>query len=125
MTPLASQTLLDVATEHHLDPTQVIGNRQSSAHIHARVEMTKRLRDAGYSFRRIAQIINRDHTTVSRYLGRIKKKPVRPLKWHRPNIAFLSRCPMVDEPPKPPKSAKSYLRPYAGADVEYVWKEIV
>lgn len=127
------QILKEVAEKHHVHPSHIVGKRRTRHLVRARVEVAQRLTtERKLSTSKIAQLLNRDHTTIVYYLGRGSKKPrcLRPT-WRKPVIAHLghARCALCyfGSWAKPPRATakKRYLAPYAGADREtYEWKEV-
>ena len=124
MTPQARAIIREVAATCAVTPGNIFTRCRTRAAVHARIEIAKRLRDRGYSTPQIGRVLNRDHTTIVYYLG-TAKRTVAPLLWRKPIIRHLNCacCPWPKQP-KPPKPAKRYLVPYAGAyPPEYDWKE--
>ena len=139
MTPYAVLVIEQVAAKHAVDPSQILSRSRVTRLLAARVEIAQRLTaERCYSTAKIGKILGRDHTVIVYYLGRANKKAViRKLRWRKPHIAHLNnhnfndhdRCQLCFtgsrlKPAKPPKPQKRYLKPYAGADCDYVWKEL-
>lgn len=131
------QLIKDIAAEHGVPLSQIFGQCRRQRVVLARIAVAKALRARGDSSCKIGRLLNKDHSTISVYLGRGKKRPIRPvLVWKKPHIWHLHcggcwRCLIVPRPPKLPKrapvavryKAPTYLVPYAGYDYDYVWKE--
>jgi hypothetical protein len=136
MTPYARQVLREVAAQNGLHPLQIVGSVCTMRFVRARVEVARRLAaERGYSTPQIGRILNKDHTTIVFYLGRGKRRPSERVMtpcWRKPRIAHLNckRCRLCfigswHDSKKPPKPRRYSLAPYAGADREYIWKEIM
>lgn len=140
MTPYAWEVITQVAGRRRLEPRLIIAKRKRNAYrvVMAIQEVARLLSERGYSYARIGQILNKDHTTVGYYLGSGKRASFCRPRWKTPHIAHLrcqgcSRCRIGDAPlPKlrapgatcwPLLPKNRYLIPYVGADPgEYVWK---
>ena len=119
MPQAARDIIMKIAELRGADPRLIVGKCRKKKIFRARIEVTKRLADRGYSSTRIGKILNHDHTTIVFYLGRGKKKPSLPI-WRTPKVRHVRFV----KPPPPPKPIRFYLKPYAGADMtEYQWKD--
>ena len=88
-TPATGRSILaDVAEAHGLTVAQVVGERRTQRFVRARVEVINRIdRELGWSTSRIAQLLNRDHTTVVHHLDR--RGANNPPKWTSDQDAAL------------------------------------
>lgn len=123
MTPQARDIVREVAAQYGVDEARILGKCRKEKVFRARIEIAKRLDARGYSTPRIGAILNKDHTTILFYLGRIsgqKPTPPKKPKWRKPHVRHL----YFVRPRPLPEKRKFYLIPYVGAYMpEYEWKE--
>ena len=123
MTPQAKIIIKKVADERGVDVAMILSRCRVQSVFRARIEIAKRLSEAGYSANKIGKFLNHDHTTILFYLGRhsVKKpsaerppKPPRKRAWKPPRVRHLIWI----------RRQRHFLIPYAGADMtDYQWKE--
>jgi len=82
MSPAARQIFKEVLSRHQLTEEEVTSKSHRDFMVLARIEIANRLRsELKYSYAKIGQLLNRDHTTIIFYCGRMKQKPVCLKKW--------------------------------------------
>jgi DNA-binding CsgD family transcriptional regulator len=91
MRPSTRQLISEVAARHGATVELILQRRKPRRLLAARIEIAMALVARGYSCQRIGNVMNRNHTTVCYYLGRIRKR--------QPRL----HPPRPPKPPKPPK----------------------
>ena len=76
MSPAARAIFNEVLNKRQLTLEDVTGRSHLDFKVLARIEIANRLRnELKYSYTKIGQLLNRDHTTIIFYCGRNKQKP--------------------------------------------------
>jgi predicted HicB family RNase H-like nuclease len=66
---IREEIISDVLKQHGIGRDEFFGKLRTARHVDARRQVAYRLKDAGFSKVRIAEIIKRNHHTVSYYFG--------------------------------------------------------
>jgi hypothetical protein len=120
MIPAVRDAIREVCTERGINPHLIVSICRTDMVSHARAEVAARLFKTGrFSVAAIARALHRDHSTITYYFGQLRRKP-KPLRWRKPRVKHVE---WLERPPLPPGPPQDYLKPYAGADAEYHWKE--
>jgi hypothetical protein len=107
MTPreITRAKIQEIADRYGVTPEILAGWRHPRRLLRARVELAESLAARGSSATQIAVIMNRDHSTVYFYLGRLAR--------HQPSPRSLALArPVEPAPPPAPKPRRPI--PYAG-----------
>lgn len=133
------QILQQLADESGYSVEEILGRERTQPLVVLRIEAARRLRTLGYSMPTIGKVLGRDHSTITYYLGKIRKRQPSPVlkglldqfkEPPRPHEDRTVRAipvaapirrqigdqrfappPKVEEPPRPRR-----LIPYAGAE---------
>jgi chromosomal replication initiation ATPase DnaA len=57
-----------IATAHHITLLELVGHERSTHIVAARVEFWAKLREMGWSYPRIGDLVDRDHTSIMKTL---------------------------------------------------------